>query len=228
MKPKLLLITANLLMLLSISPQASYAADDPRVGKLLSQSGTALHVDALRSAEVIHVRPKNVGVDNDLAARGFDRIGAWIIGRNMFGPVRGPWPDDEWKEWWGGNPPFHTPAFVLTNHARSSIPMEGGTVFHFVTDGIRAALARATEAANGQDVRLGGGADTIRQYFRSGLIDEMHLAFAPVFLGAGAHLLHGIDCRRGWVKRKGQDHDQYKTAGRICGDNNCRHWNRYS
>jgi hypothetical protein len=127
MKPKLLLITANLLMLLSISPQASYAADDPRVGKLLSQSGTALHVDALRSAEVIHVRPKNVGVDNDLAARGFDRIGAWIIGRNMFGPVRGPWPDDEWKGWWGDNLPFHAPVFVLTNHARSSIPMEGNS-----------------------------------------------------------------------------------------------------
>src|ERR1700733_2128778 len=167
MKPKLLLITANLLMLLSISPQASYAADDPRVGKLLSQSGTALHLDALRSAEVIHVRPKNVGVDNDLAARGFDRIGAWILGRNMFGPVRGPWPDDEWKGWWGPNPPYHVPVFVLTHHQRPPLEMEGGTVFHFVTEGIESALDQARTAAQGKDVRIGGGAATIRQYLKA-------------------------------------------------------------
>src|SRR5580700_8323353 len=160
MKPKLLLITANLLMLLSISPQASYAADDPRVGKLLSQSGTALHVDALRSAEVIHVRPKNGGVDNDLAARGFDRIGAWIIGRNMFGPIRGAWPDDEWKGWWGDEPPYHTPVFVLTHHPRPSLTMAGGTTFHFITGGSRVAFVRAKEAAEGKDVRLGGGVAT--------------------------------------------------------------------
>lgn len=133
------------------------------------------------------------GPDDDFAARGFANIGAWILGRNMFGPVRGPWPDDTWKGWWGDNPPYHTPVFVLTNHPRESIPMDGGTVFHFVADGIHAALTRATEAANGQDVRLGGGVATIRQYLKAALIDEMHLAIAPVLLGSGEHLLTGID-----------------------------------
>ena len=111
----------------------------------------------------------------------------------MFGPVRGPWPDDTWKGWWGDNPPYHTPVFVLTNHPRASVTMEGGTTFHFVTDGIRAALQRAFEAANGEDVRLGGGVSTIRQYLSAGLIDEMHFAVAPVLLGSGEHLLTGLD-----------------------------------
>jgi dihydrofolate reductase len=133
------------------------------------------------------------GVDDDFAARGFDDVGAWILGRNMFGPVRGPWPDDAWKGWWGTNPPYHTPVFVLTHHPRPAITMEGGTVFHFITDGTEAALARATAAANGKDVRLGGGVATLRQYLRAGLIDEMHLAITPVLLGSGEHLMAGID-----------------------------------
>ena len=133
------------------------------------------------------------GIDDDFAARGFAGIGAWILGRNMFGPIRGPWPDDVWKGWWGDNPPYHTPVFVLTHHPRPSIIMAGGTVFHFIADGIRAALERATDAAKGQDIRLGGGVATIRQYLCEGLIDELHLAIAPVLLGSGEHLLAGIE-----------------------------------
>ena len=133
------------------------------------------------------------GIDDDFAVRGFANIGAWILGRNMFGPVRGAWPDDTWKGWWGDNPPYHTQVFVLTHHARKPIEMEGGTTFHFVTDGIHAALKRAIEAANGKDIRVGGGVATIRQYLQAGLIDEMHLATSPVVLGAGEHLLGGIN-----------------------------------
>ncbi len=133
------------------------------------------------------------GIDDDFATRGFANVGAWILGRNMFGPVRGPWLDDTWKGWWGANPPYHCPVFVLTNHSRASITMEGGTTFHFVTDGIQAALERATAAANGKDVRVGGGAATIRQYLQARLIDEMHLAVSPVLLGCGEHLFAGID-----------------------------------
>lgn len=133
------------------------------------------------------------GIDDDFAARGFRNIGAWILGRNMFAPTRGPWPDDDWKGWWGDNPPYHTPVFVLTHYARESITMEGGTTFHFVTDGIHSALERAIEAANGQDVRLGGGVATIRQYLRAGLVDELHLAIAPILLGSGESLFSDID-----------------------------------
>jgi dihydrofolate reductase len=133
------------------------------------------------------------GPDEDFAARGFENIGAWILGRNMFGPVRGPWPDDAWKGWWGDEPPYHAPVFVLTHHARAPLAMKGGTTFHFVTDGIEAALARAREAAGGKDVRLGGGVSTIWQYLQAGLVDEMHLAIAPVLLGSGEALLAGID-----------------------------------
>ena len=133
------------------------------------------------------------GVDEDFAARGFANIGAWILGRNMFGPVRGPWPDESWKGWWGDSPPYHTPVFVLTHHPRASITMAGGTVFHFVTEGIHVALERALAAAGGKDVRIGGGVATIRQYLRAGLIDELHLAISPALLGAGEHLLAGID-----------------------------------
>ena len=135
------------------------------------------------------------GVDDEFAAKGFQNIGAWILGRNMFGPIRGPWPDDAWKGWWGANPPYHVPTFVLTHHARPSITMEGGTTFHFVTDGIHAALERATAAANGKDVRVGGGAATVQQYLRAGLVDEMHLAIAPVILGSGELLLAGLNLR---------------------------------
>ena len=133
------------------------------------------------------------GVDDDIAAQGFTGIGAWILGRNMFGPIRGPWPDDSWKGWWGDEPPYHTPVFVLTHHPRAPFGMAGGTEFRFVTGGIDDALRQATEAAGDLDVRLGGGVATIRQYLRAGLIDELHLAIAPVLLGTGEHLLNGID-----------------------------------
>ena len=133
------------------------------------------------------------GVDNQVAEAGFVGIGAWILGRNMFGPVRGPWPDDAWKGWWGDEPPYHTPVFVLTHHARRTLTMAGGTEFHFVTSGPEAALAQARAAAGELDVRLGGGVATIRQYLRAGLIDELHLAMSPVVLGAGEHLWNGID-----------------------------------
>jgi dihydrofolate reductase len=134
-----------------------------------------------------------VGADDDFTARGLANLGAWILGRNMFGPVRGPWTDDSWKGWWGSNPPYHVPVFVLTHHARAPIEMEGGTTFYFVTDGIHAALARAKQAAQGKDIRIGGGVATIREYLSAGLIDELHLAIAPVLLGRGEHLLAGID-----------------------------------
>jgi dihydrofolate reductase len=135
------------------------------------------------------------GVDNGVAEQGFVGIGAWILGRNMFGPVRGPWPDDSWKGWWGDEPPYHAPVFVLTHHPRAPIKMAGGTEFRFVTEGIHAALEQATAAATGRDVRLGGGVSTIRQYLDAALIDEMHLAVRPVLLGSGEHLLNGIDMR---------------------------------
>lgn len=139
------------------------------------------------------------GVDNEMAEQGFTGIGAWILGRNMFGPVRGPWLDESWKGWWGDEPPYHTPVFVLTHYARPPLEMLGGTVFHFVTGGIHAALEQATAAANGGDVRLGGGVSTIRQYLRASLVDELHLVIQPVLLGSGEHLLHGIDlCALGY------------------------------
>ena len=133
------------------------------------------------------------GVDDDFARRGFENIGAWIMGRNMFGPIRGAWPDDAWKGWWGDNPPYHVPVFVLTHHPRKPIEMEGGTTFHFVTEGIEEVLRRAKDAAGPKDVRLGGGVETIRQYLRARLVDEMHLAVSPVVLGSGEHLLTGLD-----------------------------------
>ena len=133
------------------------------------------------------------GVDNRMAEQSFEGIGAWILGRNMFGPVRGPWPDDHWKGWWGDEPPYHVPVFVLTHHPRPSLEMKGGTIFHFVTDGIESALDRARAAAGGQDVRVGGGVATVREYLQAGLIDELHLAVRPVILGTGENLFAGID-----------------------------------
>ena len=133
------------------------------------------------------------GIDDGIAAQGFAGIGAWIIGRNMFGPVRGDWPDEAWKGWWGEEPPYHTPVFVLTHHPRPILKMRGGTDFHFVTDGIHAALERATAAANGRDVRLGGGAATVRQFLRARLIDDLHLPLRPVLMGSGEKLWDGID-----------------------------------
>ena len=138
----------------------------------------------------------STGIDNDFAVRGFENIGAWIMGRNMFGPIRGAWPDQEWKGWWGNNPPYHTPVFVLTHHSRAPIEMEGGTTFYFVTDGIASALKKAKEAAKGKDIRVGGGVATIREYLKAGLIDDMHLAISPLLLGSGEHLLQGIDLKK--------------------------------
>jgi dihydrofolate reductase len=133
------------------------------------------------------------GVDNGMAERGFQGIGAWILGRNMFGPIRGPWPDENWKGWWGEEPPYHVPTFVLTHHARPPLTMKGGTVFHFVTDGIESALRQAKAAAGDRDVRIGGGVSTIRQYLQAGLIDELHLAIRPVLMGSGENLWTGIN-----------------------------------
>ena len=162
----------------------------------LGVGGVALHEWAFltRTFQQLHGKDGGAtGIDDDFIARGFDNIGAWIVGRNMFGPIRGPWPDDTWKGWWGDNPPFHTPVFVLTNHPRASIDTRGGTTFHFVTDGIHAALEQAVHLADGQDVRLGGGVATIRQYLRAGLIDEMHLGMSPILLGSGECLLEGMN-----------------------------------
>jgi len=136
------------------------------------------------------------GVDNDMAQKSFENVGAWILGRNMFGPVRGRWPDESWKGWWGEEPPYHVPVFVLTHHARAPLEMKGGTTFSFVTDGIDSALKRARDAAGSKDVRIGGGVATIRQYLVAGTIDEMHLAISPVLLGEGENLFAGIDLHR--------------------------------
>jgi dihydrofolate reductase len=148
-----------------------------------------------RTFQSMHGDPAagTTGIDDDFAARSFHNIGAWILGRNMFGPVRGPWPDDSWKGWWGDDPPYHVPTFVLTHHAREPLIMAGGTTFYFVTGGIHEALRLAREAAGGKDVRVGGGVATIRQYLQESLIDEMHLACSPVLLGSGESLFEGIN-----------------------------------
>ena len=162
----------------------------------LGAGGEALHDWLVATHTFQRMQGKTggaTGVDDDIAARFGEGVGAWIMGRNMFGPIRGPWPNDGWRGWWGKNPPYHGPVFVLTHHARAPIEMEGGTVFHFVTGGPREALQRATEAAKGKDVQIGGGVATIRQYLEAGLIDELHLAIAPRLLGSGEHLLHDID-----------------------------------
>jgi dihydrofolate reductase len=163
----------------------------------LGRGGEALHdwIVATRTfqRDVQRKEGGTTGVDDDFTKRALENLGAWILGRNMFGPVRGPWPDYAWTGWWGANPPYHVPVFVLTHHARPPLEMEGGTVFHFVTDGIEAALERARAAAQGKDVRIGGGAETIRQYLTAGLIDDMHLALSPVLLGRGEALFAGID-----------------------------------
>jgi dihydrofolate reductase len=149
------------------------------------------------------------GVDDDFVARGFEGVGAWILGRNMFGPVRGPWPDESWKGWWGETPPYHVPVFVLTHHARAPIQMKGGTTFHFVTGGIEAALRLAMDAAGGKDVRLGGGVATMRQYLLAGLVDEMHTVASPVLLGAGERLWDGLDMTKAG----------YVCTGKVAGEN---------
>ncbi len=188
----------------SISIDGYGAGPDQGLANPLGVGGMALHDWAFTTRTIRQMfgdQGGEKGVDDDFAARGFRRVGAWILGRNMFGPVRGPWPDESWKGWWGANPTYHTPVFVLTHHPRASLVMAGGTTFHFVTEGIEAALERAMEAAGGLDVRLGGGVATIREFLRAGLVDEMHLAISPVLLGGGEHLLNGIDLPRlGYVR----------------------------
>ena len=172
------------------------AGPDQSLAHPLGVGGSALHewAVATRTFQRLHgSEGGSTGIDDDFVARGFAGIGAWILGRNMFGPIRGPWPDENWKGWWGDEPPYHTPVFVLTHHPRAPITMTGGTTFHFVTDGIQAALQSARHAAAGQDVRLGGGVATIQQYLRARLIDEMHLAIAPKLLGTGESLLAGLN-----------------------------------
>jgi dihydrofolate reductase len=180
----------------AISLDGYGAGPDQSLDNPLGVGGLALHEWAFATrtfCEMFGREGGTTGVDDEFAARGFNNIGAWILGRNMFGPVRGPWPDDSWKGWWGDNPPYHVPAFVLTHHPRAPIAMAGGTTFHFVTDGIDAALRCAADAAGGRDIRLGGGVATIRQYLQAGLIDEMHVAISPVLLGSGEQLLGGLD-----------------------------------
>lgn len=182
----------------AISVDGFGAGADQGLEHPLGIGGTALHdwafaTRTFQRAVLGQPDAGETGVDDDFVARGFAGVGAWILGRNMFGPVRGPWLDTEWRGWWGNEPPYHCHVFVLTHYERPSITMAGGTVFHFVTEGIVAALERARGCAGSRDVRIGGGAETIRQYLRAGLIDEMHLAIAPVLLGSGESLLAGIN-----------------------------------
>ena len=180
----------------SISLDGFGAGPDQSLDSPLGIGGEALHEWFVPTRTFLQAHGQEggtSGVDDDFAARAFANVGAWIIGRNMFGPVRGPWPDDSWRGWWGDEPPYHCPVFVLTHHERAPLSMAGGTVFHFVTDGIEAALTGAVEAAEGKDVLIGGGVATIRQYLSAGLIDELHLAISPLLLGAGEHLFTGID-----------------------------------
>lgn len=180
----------------SISIDGFGAGTDQDLEHPLGRNGEQLHTWAFSTRTFKRMFGQEggaTGVDDQFAVRGFDGVGAWILGRNMFGPVRGPWPDEQWKGWWGEEPPYHCDVFVLTHHARPPLAMAGGTTFHFITDGIRAALERALASAQGKDVRIGGGASTVRQYLAAGLIDEMHLAVSPVVLGRGEHLFQGLD-----------------------------------
>ena len=180
----------------TISLDGYGAGPDQTLEHPLGIGGEALHdwlVSTRRWRNMHGQDGGEAGVDDGFAARAHAGVGAWIMGRNMFGPVRGPWPDDRWRGWWGDDPPFHGPVFVLTHHARPSLAMEGGTVFHFVTGGILDALEQARRAAGDRDVQISGGAGTIRQYLRAGLIDELHIAIAPVLLGGGARLFEGLD-----------------------------------
>ncbi len=181
----------------TISIDGFGAGPNQDISNPLGVGGTALHGWALPTRTFQKTLFGNdggeTGVDDDFAARGFENIGAWILGRNMFGPVRGPWPDERWRGWWGENPVYHVPVFVLTHHARAPLVMDGGTTFHFVTEGPAAALARAREVAKGKDVRVGGGVNVIQQYLRQRLIDEMHIAISPVLLGSGEWLFEGVD-----------------------------------
>jgi dihydrofolate reductase len=186
---------------LAMSLDGYAAGPNQDVDNPLGVGGTGLHewIFATRTGRrMLGTEGGDEGLDDRFLVEGDVGIGATIMGRNMFGPIRGPWTDDEWVGWWGDDPPFHHPVYVLTHHARPPITMRGGTVFHFVTEGIEAALERALEAANGGDVRLGGGSATIQQYFRAGLIDEMHVAIVPILLGGGERLFDHLDGSAGY------------------------------
>jgi dihydrofolate reductase len=162
----------------------------------LGEGGLALHDWMFATKTIRRIMGKDggsTGIDDEFAARGFENVGAWIIGRNMFGPIRGPWPDDKWNGWWGSDPPFHAPVFVLTHHSRRNVTMEGGTTFHFVTEGIHVAAERACGGASDREVRVGGGVSTIRQFLAAQLLDELHLALSPVLLGSGEALFSGLN-----------------------------------
>jgi dihydrofolate reductase len=172
----------------------SQDADNP-----LGVGGMAAHEWAFQTRTFRRIHGQTggeTGTDDDYVARGFDNVGAWIMGRNMFGPIRGPWRDESWTGWWGDEPPFHTPVFVLTHHPRKSFTLKGGNTFHFVTDGIESALRQGVEAAGGRDVRLGGGVATVRQYLQAQLVDELHVAVTPAILGSGEPLFAGMDLEK--------------------------------
>jgi dihydrofolate reductase len=180
----------------SLSVDGFGAGPEQSLNDPLGKRGMELHSWFFRTRTFQQMFGKEEGstdVDDDYAARGMANFGAFILGRNMFGPIRGEWPDDSWKGWWGNNPPYHTPTYILTHYPRPSIEMEGGTTFHFVTGGIEAALAQAKAAAGGKDVKIGGGVSTVRQYLNAGLIDEVHFAISPVVLGKGEAMFQGID-----------------------------------
>ena len=181
----------------SVSLDGFAAGPDQSLEHPMGVGGMPLHAWALATEmfqrTMFGKAGGTTGVDNRFALRGFENVGTWILGRNMFGPVRGPWPDESWRGWWGDDPPYHCPVFVLTHHARAPLVMAGGTTFHFVTGGLDEAVARAREAAGDKDIRIGGGASTVRQALRARLVDEMHLAVAHVLLGRGEHLFDGID-----------------------------------
>ena len=180
----------------SISVDGYGAGPDQGLDNPLGRGGEALHewfVPTRGFQQVYGREGGSTGIDDEIGSRAMENLGAWIMGRNMFGPIRGEWSDDDWKGWWGDNPPYHVPVFVLTHHERDPIEMEGGTVFHFVTGGFREALDRARQAAGDKDIRIGGGVATVRQYLAAGLIDELHLAVAPTLLGSGENLFDGLD-----------------------------------
>lgn len=180
----------------SVSLDGFGAGPDQSIQNPLGKGGEELHEWMFPTKMFQRMMKKDggtEGIDNDFAEQSMENTGAWIMGRNMFGPVRGPWPNDEWKGWWGETPPYHVPVFVLTHHKREPVTMKGGTTFYFITDGIESALKKAREVADGKDIRIGGGVSIVRQFLQAGYIDEMHLAFSPRFLGSGEHLFSGID-----------------------------------
>lgn len=193
MKPNMSKVTVACF---SISLDGFGAGHDQTRAEPLGAGGEELHNWMFPTNRFMQMGRKDggtEGIDNEFVKKSFENVGAWIMGRNMFGPVRGPWPDEDWKGWWGEDPPYHVPVFVLTHHPRKPQTMKGGTTFHFITGGIDAALEEAKKAANGKDIRIGGGVSTIRQYLQAGHIDELHIAISPLFLGSGEHLFSGMD-----------------------------------